>query len=142
MATPSHFLPVNIGPRLRERTFVGGSLGVSNSTRELLKEARTVTIMSRNRDVGNLSTTYHLGLEEMMKDEALPALLHAARREFPLPAEMGSAHILMKELESLAVALVRAGTYCRKIFHNSRRGVSPFTFTQYLSSSTPTMLNL
>jgi hypothetical protein len=34
------FDPVPIGPRLRERRFIGGSLGFYNPTREMLKEAK------------------------------------------------------------------------------------------------------
>ena len=36
------FLPVKIGPHLREETFIGGPLGSNNPTRELLKEAGVV----------------------------------------------------------------------------------------------------
>jgi hypothetical protein len=42
ISSPSHFSPVKIGPRLRQRTFVGGPLGTNNPTRELLKEASAV----------------------------------------------------------------------------------------------------
>jgi hypothetical protein len=42
MAIPSHFIPVRVGSRLDQRTFVGGPLGSNNPTRELLKEAGTV----------------------------------------------------------------------------------------------------
>jgi hypothetical protein len=92
-----------------------------------------VIITSRNRDVGNLSTTYHLEMGEMVADEALSTLLRAARRELPLPAEeIKNVHTLMKELGYLAVALVQAGTYCHHL-SDSRDGSLPYTFTQYLS---------
>ena len=39
MSTPALFLPTKIGPRLRQQSFVGGALGASNPTRELLNEA-------------------------------------------------------------------------------------------------------
>jgi len=64
-------------------------------------------------------------LGEMEPDEALATLLHAARRELPLPAEeLKSAHTLLKELGCLAVAVVQAGTYCREL---------SCSFTHYLS---------
>jgi hypothetical protein len=40
LAIPPMFDPVPIGPRLRQRKFIGGSLGFYNPTRELLKEAK------------------------------------------------------------------------------------------------------
>ncbi|KIM32605.1 hypothetical protein M408DRAFT_48522, partial [Serendipita vermifera MAFF 305830] len=42
MAIPSLFVPAKIGPRLREKSFVGGAVGANNPTRELLKEAANV----------------------------------------------------------------------------------------------------
>ena len=42
MAVPSLFLPVKIGPRLRQQSFIGGAHGANNPTRELLKEASTL----------------------------------------------------------------------------------------------------
>jgi hypothetical protein len=42
ISTPSHFLPVKIGQPLREQSFIGGALGTSNPTQELLKEAESV----------------------------------------------------------------------------------------------------
>ena len=36
------FLPVKIGPRMREQSFTGGALGANNPTRELLKEAENI----------------------------------------------------------------------------------------------------
>jgi len=42
MATPPPFPAVNVGPRLRERSFVGGALGANNPTKELLKEAQAI----------------------------------------------------------------------------------------------------
>jgi hypothetical protein len=42
MAIPALFPPVKIGPHLREQSFVGGSLGANNPTRELLKEAQGI----------------------------------------------------------------------------------------------------
>jgi hypothetical protein len=40
LTIPPLFDPVPIGPRLRQRRFIGGSLGFYNPTRELLKEAK------------------------------------------------------------------------------------------------------
>jgi tetratricopeptide (TPR) repeat protein len=85
----------------------------------------TVIITSRNHNLGSLSTTYHMELGAMELDEALTALLHAARRQLPLPAdELQSAQTLLKELGCLAVALVQAGTYCHEL---------SCSFTKYLS---------
>jgi hypothetical protein len=42
MAIPSLFSPVKVGPRLRQRSFVGGALGANNPTRELLNEASII----------------------------------------------------------------------------------------------------
>jgi tetratricopeptide (TPR) repeat protein len=85
----------------------------------------TVIITSRNRNLGNLSTTTHVELGEMAPNEALATLLQAARRQLPLPVEeMASAQTLLKELGYLAVAVVQAGTYCHAL---------SFSFTQYWS---------
>jgi hypothetical protein len=85
----------------------------------------TVVITSRNRNLGNLSTTYHMELAEMEPEEALSALLRAARRFMPLSDdELKSANALLKELGCLAVALVQAGTYCHEL---------SYSFTQYLA---------
>jgi tetratricopeptide (TPR) repeat protein len=85
----------------------------------------TVVITSRNRDLGNLSTTYHMELREMEVNEAISTLLHAARRQLLLTdEELKSAHTLLKELGCLAVALVQAGTYCHEL---------SCSFTQYLT---------
>ena len=85
----------------------------------------TVVITSRNRNLGNLSTTHHIELGEMEGDEALATLLHAARRQLPLSdEELKSAHMILKELGCLAVALVQAGTYCHEL---------SCSFTQYLT---------
>ncbi|KIM21561.1 hypothetical protein M408DRAFT_102576 [Serendipita vermifera MAFF 305830] len=93
----------------------------------------TILITSRNPDLGILSTTGHLELGEMTADEALSALLQAARRELPLPdQEMNSAHALLKELGCLAVALVQAGTYCLQLSSTVGEDFHPYTFTQYL----------
>jgi tetratricopeptide (TPR) repeat protein len=94
----------------------------------------TVIITSRNRNLGGLSTTYHLELGEMRKDEALSTLLRAARRNIPLPAEeLKSAQALVNELGSLAVALVHAGAYCYEMSSTQHGVLQPYTFTQYLS---------
>jgi hypothetical protein len=42
MAVPSLFLPIKIGPRMRQQSFIGGALGANNPTRELLKEASSI----------------------------------------------------------------------------------------------------
>jgi hypothetical protein len=85
----------------------------------------TVIITSRNRNLGNLSTTCHMELGEMVPEEALLALLRAARRQLPLSDEESkSANTLLKELGCLAVALVQAGTYCHEL---------SYSFTQYLA---------
>ncbi|KIM19773.1 hypothetical protein M408DRAFT_53193, partial [Serendipita vermifera MAFF 305830] len=89
----------------------------------------TILITSRNLHLGNLSTTNHLELGEMTRDEALSAILQSARRHLPLSEEeLGSAQVLLKELGCLAVALVQAGTYCRQL--SSTIGL--YTFTEYL----------
>ncbi|KIM22800.1 hypothetical protein M408DRAFT_46729, partial [Serendipita vermifera MAFF 305830] len=93
----------------------------------------TVLITSRNRNLGNLSTTAHLELGEMTTDEALSAMMQAARRRSPLPEEeMGSALVLLNELGCLAVALVQAGTYCHQLSSTIGEIPHPYTFTQYL----------
>ncbi|KIM19853.1 hypothetical protein M408DRAFT_334240 [Serendipita vermifera MAFF 305830] len=93
----------------------------------------TIMITSRNHALGNLSTTAHLELGEMTTDEALAAMLQAARRQLPLcDEEMHSAQDLLKELGCLAVALVQAGTYCRQLSSTIGDVYWPYTFTQYL----------
>ncbi|KIM30320.1 hypothetical protein M408DRAFT_324451 [Serendipita vermifera MAFF 305830] len=93
----------------------------------------TIVITSRNHALGNLSTTHHLELGEMTADEALAAMLQAARRQLPLSdEEMGSAQELLMELGCLAVALVQAGTYCRQLSSTIGDILRPYTFTQYL----------
>lgn len=52
MSIPSLFLPTTIGPRLRQQEFVGGALGASNPTRELLNEATAV--FGRERRVAQI----------------------------------------------------------------------------------------
>ena len=85
----------------------------------------TVIITSRNRNLGNLSTTYHMELGEMETEEALATLLHAARRGLPPSLEESeSVKTLLRELGCFAVALVQAGRYCHKL---------SCSFTQYLS---------
>lgn len=42
ISTPFHFSSVKIGPPLREQSFIGGAIGTSNPTRELLKEAGSI----------------------------------------------------------------------------------------------------
>ncbi|KIM22777.1 hypothetical protein M408DRAFT_78570, partial [Serendipita vermifera MAFF 305830] len=94
----------------------------------------TVLITSRNRNLGNLSTTYHLELGEMDVDEAMAVLVQAARRQLPLPGqEMRDAQDLLKELGCLAVALVQAGTYCFQFSSTVGGILRPYTFSQYLS---------
>lgn len=93
----------------------------------------TVVITSRNQDLGSLSTTDHLELGEMTTDEALSAMLQAARRTPPLPEEeMDSAQVLLKDLGCLAVALVQAGTYCRQLSSTVGGVLQPYRVTQYL----------
>jgi hypothetical protein len=92
-----------------------------------------VIVTSQDRDVGHLSTTYHLELGEMEEDEALFTLLKAARRELPLPTEeMESTRILVKSLGCPALALVQAGPYCCQLSPFPHGLLTPFTFTQYL----------
>lgn len=52
MAIPALFIPINIGPHLREQNFVGGATGANNPTRELLKEA--LNIFGRDRRVAQV----------------------------------------------------------------------------------------
>lgn len=93
----------------------------------------TIIITSRNRDVGNLSTSYHLELGEMETNEALLTLVQAARRTLPLaPDEASSAHKLIKLLGYLAVALVQAGTYCHQLSLTSQGDIRQFSFGQYI----------
>ena len=97
-----------------------------------LAQNRSVTIIitSRNRTLGNLSTTYHLELGELETEEALTTLLNAARRQLPLPADdLKNAYTILRELGCLAVAIVQAGTYC----HEMSSSTQPYSFTQYLS---------
>jgi tetratricopeptide (TPR) repeat protein len=94
----------------------------------------TVIVTSRNRDIGNLSTTYHLELGEMEEDEALATLLQAARRKVPLSTEeMESARTLVKSLGCLALALVQAGAYCHQLSSYHHGELKPFSFMRYLS---------
>ncbi|KIM29151.1 hypothetical protein M408DRAFT_43937, partial [Serendipita vermifera MAFF 305830] len=94
----------------------------------------TIIITSRNRDVGNLSTTFHLELGEMETEEAIEVLLQAARRQKPLPLEeVKSVQALTGELGCLAVALVQAGTYCYQMSSTINGVFQPYTFNQYLS---------
>ncbi|KIM29976.1 hypothetical protein M408DRAFT_99729 [Serendipita vermifera MAFF 305830] len=92
----------------------------------------TIIITSRNRDVGLLSTTYHLELGEMEEGEALSTLLKAARRHLPLPpGEKDSANSLLKLLGNLAVAVVQAGTYCHQLSSAAQGATTLFSFAQY-----------
>ncbi|KIM28911.1 hypothetical protein M408DRAFT_49911, partial [Serendipita vermifera MAFF 305830] len=94
----------------------------------------TILITSRNRNLGNLSTTSHLEPGEMDADEAMAVILQAARRQLPLSnQEMRDARDLLKELGCLAVALVRAGTYCFQLSSTVGGVLRPYTFSQYLS---------
>jgi tetratricopeptide (TPR) repeat protein len=93
----------------------------------------TIIITSRNQAVGSLAQ-YRLQLGEMTEEEALSALMKAARREFPLPAEeLESAGTLIKELGCLALAIVHVGAYCDQLSSvvGDKRHV--FTFTRYLT---------
>ncbi|KIM20867.1 hypothetical protein M408DRAFT_43838, partial [Serendipita vermifera MAFF 305830] len=93
----------------------------------------TILITSRNHDLGNLSTTNHLEVGEMTTDEALAAMLQAARRRLPLcDEEIHSTQELLRELGCLAVALIQAGTYCRQLSSTIGDVYQPYTFTQYL----------
>ena len=47
MAVPSHFLPVEIGPHLRQQRFIGGALGANNPTQLLLSEASSIFGLER-----------------------------------------------------------------------------------------------
>jgi tetratricopeptide (TPR) repeat protein len=94
----------------------------------------TVIVTSRNRDIGHLSTTYHLELGEMEEDEALATLLQTARRELPLSTEeMESARTLVKSLGCLALALVQAGAYCHQLSSRHHGVMMSFSFVRYLS---------
>ncbi|KIM22787.1 hypothetical protein M408DRAFT_332742 [Serendipita vermifera MAFF 305830] len=94
----------------------------------------TILITSRNPDLGNLATTTHLELGEMTKEEALSAMVQAARRSLPLSdEEIESVNVLLKELGCLAVALVQAGTYCRQLSSTVGEVFRPYSFTQYLN---------
>ena len=98
------------------------------------KENVTVILTSRNRNLGNLSTTQHLELGEMNAEEAQNALLKASRRQLPIPyEEIESIRTLLKELGCLAVALVQAGTYCYQLSSNTCDVFQPYTFTKYLT---------
>ncbi|KIM21563.1 hypothetical protein M408DRAFT_80374, partial [Serendipita vermifera MAFF 305830] len=52
MAIQSHFLPVKIGPRRTQQSFIGGPLGANNPTRLLLEEAGKV--FGKNRRVARI----------------------------------------------------------------------------------------
>ncbi|KIM22335.1 hypothetical protein M408DRAFT_79170 [Serendipita vermifera MAFF 305830] len=52
MAIQSHFLPVKIGPRRTQESFIGGPLGTNNPTRLLLEEASRV--FGKNRRVAQI----------------------------------------------------------------------------------------
>ncbi|KIM31713.1 hypothetical protein M408DRAFT_237152 [Serendipita vermifera MAFF 305830] len=94
----------------------------------------TILITSRNRSLGNLSTTSHLELGEMDADEAMAVILQASRRQLPLSdQEMRDVQNLLKELGYLAVALVQAGTYCFQFSSTAGGVLRPYTFSQYLS---------
>ena len=57
----------------------------------------TVIITSRNRNLGNLSTSHHVELREMEPEEAVTTLLSSALREAGLlPEELESANTLLK----------------------------------------------
>lgn len=91
----------------------------------------SVIITSRNRNLGNLATTFHLELGEMGRDEALSALLHSARRQLPLESqELEDAYCLLEILGYLPLAVVQGGAYCRQLTSSNE---NPFTFSQYLS---------
>ncbi|KIM22236.1 hypothetical protein M408DRAFT_292223 [Serendipita vermifera MAFF 305830] len=95
----------------------------------------TILITSRNRNVGNELATLELELGEMEPDEAMSALLKASRRQPPLPQEeLNDAQTLVKELGSLALALVLAGTYCYQRSSAQNGVLQEFTFTEYLEA--------
>ncbi|KIM21557.1 hypothetical protein M408DRAFT_102455, partial [Serendipita vermifera MAFF 305830] len=52
MAIHSHFLPVKIGPRRTQQSFIGGALGANNPTRLLLEEA--IKVFGKNRRVSQI----------------------------------------------------------------------------------------
>ena len=52
MSIPSLFLPTMVGPRMRQQEFVGGAIGASNPTRELLNEA--ASIFGKDRRVAQI----------------------------------------------------------------------------------------
>ena len=94
----------------------------------------TIIITSQNKSVGNLAKTHHLEMGRMKGSEALSALLQAARRELPLPAEeLKSAQVLIGELGYLAEALVKAGGYCHQLSSTVQGEFQPYTFIQYLT---------
>jgi hypothetical protein len=82
MAVPPLFSPVKIGPRLRQQSFIGGALGASNPTRELLKEAsaifgpdrRVAQVLSIGsglpRVISTESSTDTEGVHRLLKDIA------------------------------------------------------------------------
>jgi hypothetical protein len=119
MAVPSFFLPVKIGPRLRQQSFIGGAHGANNPTRELLKEASAVFGPNRR-----MAQVLSIG-------SGFP---HVISTESSVDGE--SAHRLLKEIaadcemvaQELATRLYTIDAYLRL---NVDRGMELVTMTDW-----------
>ncbi|PVF91977.1 FabD/lysophospholipase-like protein, partial [Serendipita vermifera] len=91
----------------------------------------TIVITSRNRRIGDFSTTHHLELGQMQEIEAVEILCRAARKTMPLDrSELTEAVHLVETLGYLALAIVQAGIYIHEM--SSGRG-GRFSFAQYFT---------
>jgi hypothetical protein len=132
MSTPSHFLPVKIGPRLIQQSFVGGPLGANNPTRELLKEANSV--FGKDRRVAQIlsigsglshvlsveSSTKEAGLNRLMNKLAancetvaqeLHARLYNVRAYLRLNVDRGMENVVMEDWSELGDIASHTGAY-------------------------------
>jgi predicted acylesterase/phospholipase RssA len=119
MAVPSFFLPVKIGPRLRQQSFIGGPLGANNPARELLKEASA--IFGPNRRLAQvLSIGSGLPRVISMDSSADEESVHSLLKEIATDCEMVA--------QELSTRLYTVDAYLRL---NVDRGMELVTMTDW-----------
>ncbi|KIM28299.1 hypothetical protein M408DRAFT_24000 [Serendipita vermifera MAFF 305830] len=118
MAIQSYFLPVKIGPRRGQGSFIGGAFGANNPTRLLLDEA--IKVFGENRRVAQIIS---LG-------RGLPQVLSVN------PSDTGNINRLLKEVtmdcegvaNDLSTQLINIDAYLRL---NVNRGMESFGMKQW-----------
>jgi hypothetical protein len=132
MSNTSHFLPVKIGPRLVQQSFVGGPLGANNPTRELLKEANSV--FGKDRRVAQIlsigaglphvlslgSSTKEAGLTRVVNglaadcetvSQELHARLYHVQAYLRLNVDRGLENLVMEDWSELGDIASHTGAY-------------------------------